>query len=83
MNTQNTQAQDEIIDSVGADNWQQVVDEYAGRPAIEINVLLNEMFPTEDNGDLAERIYQELKNGPMNADEELLQAEQEDTDDRE
>ena len=61
MDSHNTQEQDYIIDHVGADNWAMVESEFTGQSTTEILATLNEMFPTEDNADLAERIHEELR----------------------
>lgn len=56
-----TTTKDEIMDNVGAENWQQVVDAYAGKTQAEILADLNVMFPSEtDNEDLAADIYAAL-----------------------
>ena len=52
----NTQEQDFVIDHVGAENWEQVVTEFGGMTAEEIERKLDEMFTIDDNGDLAREI---------------------------
>jgi len=56
----NTQAQDEIIDGVGADNWAQVVAEFAGKTVTEIKAVLDYMAPTEDNEAFSLEIFEEV-----------------------
>ena len=55
-----TQEQDEIIELVGAENWQMVVDEFGGKTVLQIKAILDEMFPTEDNRKLTQCIFNEL-----------------------
>ena len=57
----NTAEQDHIIDHVGAENWEQVVSEFAGKSQDAVKRDLDGMFPTEDNADLAERIHNAVK----------------------
>ena len=45
---------------MGADSWQQVVGEYAGKALGEILASLDEMFPTDDNFALAAKIHYEV-----------------------
>jgi len=56
----NTQAQDEIIDGLGADNWAQVVAEFAGKTVAEIKAALDYMAPTEYDMEFAQDIFNEL-----------------------
>lgn len=48
----NTMDENEIMDCLGAQTWQMVVDAFAGHTADEIRNEINEMFPTDDNDDL-------------------------------
>ena len=43
----------DITDYVGAEDWNEVVREFAGLTLAEITAELNEMFTTEDNAELA------------------------------
>ena len=54
--------QDEIIFLVEAEDWQEVVDTFAGKPVWKIQTYLDEMveLADEDNGELAGRIYSAL-----------------------
>ena len=52
--------QDEIIDSMGAENMEQVVQEFSGKTLAEITNELNEMYTQDDNTELATAIYAEL-----------------------
>jgi len=52
--------QDYIIDSVGAENWQQVVSEFAGKTLQQVKDALNLMFTSDNNDDLAKNIYDEV-----------------------
>lgn len=58
----NTPKQDEIIDRVGAENWEAVLEAFEGGSLEEITATLNDMFPTEDNSELAQMIFDELAN---------------------
>lgn len=48
---------DEIIDAVGASNWIQVELEYCTMSRADILRTLDRMMPTEENEELAARIY--------------------------
>ena len=50
----------DIIDHLGAENWEQVVKEFAGLLLAEILIELEVMFPSEDNGALAQAISWEV-----------------------
>jgi len=52
---------DDIIDAVGASNWDEVANEFAGKTLATIQEELDEMFSTDDNGKLANDIYEEVK----------------------
>ena len=56
----NTQKRDEIIDRVDADNWEAVLEAFEGGSLEEITATLNDMYPTEDNGELAQMIFDEV-----------------------
>ena len=54
--------QDDIIFLVGAEDWQEVVDTYSGKPVWKIQTYLDEMVELEDDDgyELAGRIYSAL-----------------------
>ena len=47
----------EIMDHVGAENWEMVEDEFANQTPDQIKETLDEMFPADDNFCLAHGIY--------------------------
>ena len=52
--------QQEILDLVGgAEEWQDIVNEFGGQSKDEIEVKLNEMYPRYYNRQLAVDIYNE------------------------
>jgi hypothetical protein len=54
----NTQDQDYIIDNVGAETWQQILDVFGGMSLEGITSELAGMFPAEDAEDnLAQMIF--------------------------
>jgi len=57
----NTIKQDYIIDQLGAEDWQMVIDAYGHfiNPD-QIRKELDRLFPTEDNEELSKMIYEEL-----------------------
>ena len=55
-----TQNQDEIMELVGADTWEEVVNEYSDMAVWRIENNLDELFTEDDNHELAGRIYNEL-----------------------
>ena len=59
--TNHTAAQDDIIDRLGATNWQEVVKEFRGKSLATVTKTLDKMFPTEHNAELAQAIVNELK----------------------
>ena len=50
----------EIIEHMGADNWEMVLYHFSGDTLSEIMNTLNDMFPHDDNAELAEAIFFEL-----------------------
>ena len=58
----NTINQDDIIDRLGAEDWQQVEDTFSGMNAKEIYYELNDLFETDNNISLAQDIYYALTN---------------------
>lgn len=44
-----TMQQENIIDRLGAENWQMVVDNFSGKSLEMICEVLDEMFPQDDN----------------------------------
>ena len=61
----NTHEQDYIIDHVGAENWDAVIEAFEGGTLAEIKSTLDDMFPSDDNSELAEKIYNELRNATI------------------
>ena len=57
-----TREQDEIMKLVDADEWQEIVDTFEGKPVWKIQTYLDEMveLADEDNYELAGRIYNTL-----------------------
>ena len=51
---------DEIMSRLGAENWQMVVQAYGDYHRTAILEELNELFPTDNNAELAFAIYKEL-----------------------
>ena len=51
---------DEIMNYVGADDWNMVIDSYHTMTLKDIESDLNYMFPFDNNHELAESIYNEL-----------------------
>ena len=51
---------DEIIDELGAENWEMVAREFEFKTRLKTKRVLDEMFPTEENGELAKAIFEEL-----------------------
>lgn len=49
--------QEKIIEALGAENWEQAVAEFAWLNEDEILRDLDDMFPTEDNEEMAAIIY--------------------------
>jgi hypothetical protein len=60
MAIKNTKNQDYIIDHVGAENLEMVVEMFDGKNTRKILCELDEMFPADDNAKLAKMIYNEL-----------------------
>lgn len=56
----NTQNQDYIIDHVGAENWEAVLEAFEGGSLEEIKATLDDMFPSDDNSKLAQMIFDEV-----------------------
>lgn len=53
--------QDEIIDRMGAENIEQVANEFSGKTVDEIAAELNEMYSQDDdNAELAAAIYKAI-----------------------
>ena len=56
------QRRDEIMDLMGADNWGMVTGAFENCATVgEIEFELDEMFPGDDNAQLARDIYEELQ----------------------
>ena len=53
----------EIVEHVGANNWKMIEQTWSGAAPSAILAELDEMFPTEENKELAEAIYWELLAG--------------------
>lgn len=51
---------DEIVDRLGANDWEQVKGVYSEMSGAEINNHLDGMFSSEDNTELASAIFEEL-----------------------
>ena len=56
----NVHRRDEIIDQLGADDWEMVAGAYDEMSVDDIEVELDEMFD-DDNSQLANDIYEELQ----------------------
>ena len=56
----NTQNQDYIIEQTGAENWEMIIDQFAGKTQSAVKAELDKIFTSDDNADLAERISEEL-----------------------
>ena len=57
----NAQRRDSIMELVGADNWGMVAEAFGGKSADDVEFELDEMFPGDDNAQLARDIYEELQ----------------------
>lgn len=55
-----TKRQTEIIDQVGADDWDAIIEAFGGGTVGEIENTLDDMFPDDNNGELAQMIYNEV-----------------------
>ena len=51
---------DDVIDYLGAENWEQVKQEFGSRTLFYIWSTLDEMFPNDNNVHLAHATYREL-----------------------
>jgi len=56
----NTFEQDYIMDLLGVENWQHVLDKFSGSSLPEIWLKLCAIFPTAENTNLARMIYAEV-----------------------
>ena len=57
----NAQRRDSIMELVGADDWGMVGGAFGGKSADDIEFELDEMYAEDDNAELAEMIYEELR----------------------
>jgi hypothetical protein len=51
----------EIMEHLGAEEWQWVIDTFAWLNLRQVQAELDEMFASDDNESLAQAIYEELK----------------------
>lgn len=62
VSPRNNQNQDEIVELMGADDWQQVASEYRGMTVEEIKSQFDYMWPQEEgNSEFAQRVYEAIK----------------------
>ena len=57
---------DEIITRVGAEDWNQVVEWFIGMSGTEVLDSCNDIWPIENNTELAQAIYEEVNRQEMN-----------------
>jgi len=50
-----------VLDGLGADSWAQVFQEFAGEKEADVLAALNEMFPDDENSDLAAGIVYAIR----------------------